>query len=460
MSENILDPRIGRYRRAVNRMRLGDMNASFPVGEEDDIGLLGESLISLGQVLRRLFSLTEELFGLVERINNGQTLEEILNFIYDEFQRFIPYERIGFALLEDDARRLRACWARSTAPDLKITGGYEAPLKASSLQKVIETGKPRILNDLEAYLQDHPESESTRLIIEEGMRSSLTCPLLANGRPIGFMFFSSTERATYQNAHVETFSLVAGHLALIVEKARLYERVQQGDCEKKHYLRLLRQDFTRPLSVINSQVKRLQERAAAAGDTEYQKTCGDILDTCGVLFTHLNDMDEYSELLTRGLKLELKPADLLAAVTEAVRRNEGPARLKKVQIEADLPRNMPHVRMDRQLILFALDHVIARGTEFTPSDSPLTIAVRLTGGWVTLDIAVPAPGLPGRPVEDALAKHPHCIKRVFEQDDQLAFTLAIVRKIVEAHAGRLTIEATDAGGSDLTIRLPVTGPMG
>jgi len=78
-------------------------------------------------------------------------------------------------LLEEDGQVARARWARSDAPQVKIEVGYSARLAGSSLQKIIETGQPRILNDLKAHLREHPNSESTRLIVEEGMRSSLTC---------------------------------------------------------------------------------------------------------------------------------------------------------------------------------------------------------------------------------------------------------------------------------------------
>jgi len=92
-------------------------------------------------------------------------------------------------------------------------------MRETSLQQVIDSARPRVLNDLPRYLQSRPESQSTRLVVEEGMRSSLTCPLVANGRPIGFLFFSSCRLQAYADEHVRVLGRIARHLSATVERA-------------------------------------------------------------------------------------------------------------------------------------------------------------------------------------------------------------------------------------------------
>ncbi len=221
------DPRIAKYREAAVAMKEGRFRVQIPREGEDDVAALGSALADLSTTLEARFEEINTLSKVTEKINAGLVLDEVLNYAFESFWPIIPYDRIGFSLLEQKCTVVRSRWVRSDAPVTKITRGYSAPLEGSSLQKIIETGQPRILNDLRQYLAEHPASESTRLIVEEGMRSSLTCPLIAMGKPIGFMFFSSMEPHKFKDAHVEIFLEIAGQLSMIVEKARLYEDLRQ-----------------------------------------------------------------------------------------------------------------------------------------------------------------------------------------------------------------------------------------
>lgn len=221
------DPRIAKYREAALAMREGRFRVQIPQDGEDDVAALGSALAELGATLEEQFEEINTLSKVTEKINAGLLLDDVLTYVFESFWPVIPYDRIGFALLEQGGTVVRTRWARSDAPVMKIPKGYSAPLEGSSLKQIIETGQPRILNDLKQYLVEHPSSDSTRMIVEEGMRSSLTCPLIAAGKPIGFMFFSSMEPHTFKDVHIEIFLEIAGQLSMIVEKARLYEELHQ-----------------------------------------------------------------------------------------------------------------------------------------------------------------------------------------------------------------------------------------
>ena len=239
------DDRISAYRRAAQAMARGQFRPSIPGGvvgpPADEIDRLGRALSRLGATLERKFAEANALIRLGERVNAGLVLEQVLDQIFDSFRSIVPYDRIGCSLLEEEGRVVRAVYSRSlgTAPRLGI--GYRAPLAGSSLAAIIETGRPRIINDLEQYLREHPGSSSTRLVLSDGVRSSLTCPLVAQGKRVGFVFFSSHRTGTYSERHVERLMLIAGQLSLVVEKGRLYADLLQAKADLEAANRTLSQ---------------------------------------------------------------------------------------------------------------------------------------------------------------------------------------------------------------------------
>jgi diguanylate cyclase (GGDEF)-like protein len=165
------------------------------------------------------------MLELTQKLNDGLFLIDILDFIYDAFDEVIPYNRIGFALLEDNGATLRAHWAKSDSKKQFLKSGFSQPMKGSSLQEIFLSKKPRIINDLQKCLEQNPASKASKLALAEGVQSSLTCPLISMGKPIGFLFFSSKERNTYADIHQDIYSDLANQLSSVVEKSKLYEEL-------------------------------------------------------------------------------------------------------------------------------------------------------------------------------------------------------------------------------------------
>ena len=146
---------------------------------------------------------------LAEHVNRGLTLDQVLDRLYEEAKDTIPYNRIGLSLINPARDVLVARWARSDRParcQAAMKPRWPAPRSSASSRRA----QPRIINDLVAYLRTKPESKSTGLIVREGMRSSLTCPLVVQDAPVGFVFFSSIEPGIYSKAHVGLFQQIAG----------------------------------------------------------------------------------------------------------------------------------------------------------------------------------------------------------------------------------------------------------
>ncbi len=185
---------------------------------------------------------------LLEQLNLGRGFEQLLDSVYERLAGIVPYNRIAVAIVEDEASRLRLISCRSDGQvSLKI--GYSSRLTGSTLGPLIANGQARIINDLESYYRDKPQSSSTRLILAEGMRSNLTLPLVADGEPIGVVFFSSRRPHAYTRDHAALLKRLAGHIAISIEKARWTEELQRTNARlaeanraKDRFLEVLRDE--------------------------------------------------------------------------------------------------------------------------------------------------------------------------------------------------------------------------
>ncbi len=192
----------------------------------------------------------KQLSEVTTKINAGLLLDDICQQIYDLFKAIIPYNRIGLSLIEENGAVVRARWSKSEASQISISTGYSQPLQGSSLENIIKTRRPRIINDLEEYFIHHPNSQSTKDILKEGVRSSLTCPLISREKNIGFLFFSSFELNTYKDEHTELYEQIAGQIAIVIEKARLYQELIELNNLKNKFLGIAAHDLRNPLNAV------------------------------------------------------------------------------------------------------------------------------------------------------------------------------------------------------------------
>lgn len=447
--------RIEQIIQAAVDMTKGKYHVRIPVSGHDALARLGEVLNQLGDIIEKKFQEINALSKVTEKINAGIVLEEVLNYTYESFRPIIPYNRIGFALLEEEGKVLRAHWARSDSHNILLDKNYTASMEGSSLQKVIATGRPRIINDLKAYLKEHPSSVSTQRIVAEGIRSSLTCPLIVGGKPIGFIFFSSSQPNTYRDVHVELFRQIAGQLSMIVEKSHLYQQLLELNDLKNTFLGIAVHDLRSPISLINSRLDLIMDGFLGELTDKQKELLKGIRQWCERMLHLVEDLLDVSAIEGGKLHLKIERVPLGPYLKECVDFNRDLAKARSVRLELHLADDLGEIEMDPQRIHQVLNNLIANAIKYSPPQTEIKLDAQKYSDHVQISIHDQGQGI----LKDELSK-------IFDYfgrgpsastagQSSTGLGLAISKKMVEAHGGRIWVESDSSRGATFHFTLPI-----
>jgi signal transduction histidine kinase/HAMP domain-containing protein len=460
------DSRIPKYIDTVQRISRGDYEVDFPISPADEIGRLGEALLELARILEQRYRELQKLEQITTHINTGLLLDEILDIVYEEFRGVIPYNRIGLSLLEEVGKLVRSYWAKSDQLEIYLKKGYSALLAGSSLEKIIQTGQPRILNDLEEYLNQKPDSHSTYLILKEGIRSSLTCPLIANGIPVGFIFFSSAVPYMYVEAHVQTFQKIAGQLSAILEKGRLISELadqklaiesknaelQRLNDQRDKFLRIAAHDLRSPLGFVQMAVGLLSGQNATQYGEHREVLLECIRRQTSRMLSLLNNLLNFTEIEAGKLSVNPEWIELRGFLEEIVQSHNVLAASKGIQIVLDAPPNC-QASADPLRLRQAVDNLISNAVKYSPRGSQVRVSLQHLSSQWRISIEDQGPGIlpEDRPKLFEAFSRLSAVPTGGERSTGLG--LAISRWVVEAHNGQIGVDSEPGKGAAFWITM-------
>lgn len=165
-----------------------------------------------------------KILEIYSMLNGEVSIDEFLDHIFEKFTPYVPYERVGISLTDIEGN-IRLYTLRATQKQKYLLSGQMFKISNTSLGAILKTKKPRIINDYEEYMSKNPKSSSVKLILEEGVFSSIAYPLIVNDVSIGIVFFSSGEKGVYTEEHLERVKLIANSLAISIEKNLLVDEL-------------------------------------------------------------------------------------------------------------------------------------------------------------------------------------------------------------------------------------------
>lgn len=153
-----------------------------------------------------------------------------------------------------------------------------------------------------------------------------------------------------------------------------------------------------------------------------------------------------------SLRFDIRPQDLsdiVRAAVEAVETADHP-----LEIDAADPVEAP---VDGIHIAYVVRELVGNAVEFSPPDSPISVRLRRDGDEALIEVADLGPGIPRDKREAVFERFADWRPPDYEDRPGTGLGLFNTRSIAHEHGGEASVSDGPAGGTMLTVRLPVEG---
>ena len=158
----------------------------------------------------------------------------------------------------------------------------------------------------------------------------------------------------------------------------------------------------------------------------------------------VEDLQDLAVAEAGALALELERIDLGAAVARIVGAQADVAAGDGIMVDADVTRL-------RQVV----DNVVANAVRHSPSGERVQIRIARAGGDATVSVIDRGPGIPAADLDRIFERFYRVDEARGRARGGAGLGLAIVRRLVELHGGRVWAESVEGHGATFTFTLPL-----
>jgi PAS domain S-box-containing protein len=365
---------------------------------------------------------------------------------------------------------------------------------------VAQTRLGLIVNDYRSSPVAHPVT-----VAHTSITASLVEPLLYRGALLGVIAVDhETPGRTFTLQDQEVLRLFAAQAAIAIENARLHEQIRDhaATLERQVHERTQDLEFALRLAEAASRAKSefltnmshelrtplngilgfsdLMLRQGQTFPREKQERFLSNIQTSGRRLLELvSQLLDYTTAEGGGLGLDRRLLSPAAALDEVVVEVRLLAAKKGLALQVKIAPDLPQVHADPARFRQIFFNLLTNAVKFTPTGGMITVTARTVPGsseasaWAVLG----SPPVPLRFLEFSVADTGIGIKsedlpRLFQKFTQLESTytkrhagsgigLALTRRLVELHGGRIWVESEGEGkGSTFRVLLPVSDSAG
>lgn len=401
----------------------------------------------LQQMVVRLARLVE----ISVTLNSTLEPERLLRFIIQSAADLLESEAASILLVDDNTHQLYVAAATGSAS--AELSKIPVPLETSIAGAIFRDDRPLIINEVSRDLEE--VGQKARLQV----RSLIGVPMRIHDQVIGVLEAVNKRVGVFEEADLQTLSIIASQAAVAMHNARLVQELQEAYAElgkldklKSDFIAVASHELRTPLGLVLGYASILRDEAGES-TSEHAEV---VLNSALRMRALIEDMTNMNLLQVGAaeLVLERRPLQPVAeAAFDDVRKLlEAKGQIPRLQ----MPQDELVAMVDGSKLGMALANLLNNAIRFTPAGNEITLLLERHGAEAWLRVQDEGAGIPVDQLDRIFQQFYQVEDHMTRRHEGMGLGLAIVRAIAHAHGGRVWAESQGPGsGAVFTIALPL-----
>ena len=297
----------------------------------------------------------------------------------------------------------------------------------------------------------------------EEIPASLIVPLKIENKLIGILLLGEKVSGDiFDGQELEVLGVLANQAAISLENARLYEglsssnaRLMEASRLKSQFLANMSHELRTPLNSVIGFSKVLLNRLDGDLNDRQEAYVRSVHNSSTHLLQLINGILDFSRSEAGKLEMRAEDVDLHELVDECVETSLPLVRDKRLKIERDVALELPPVHADRTKVKQILLNLLSNAIKFTTTGR-IVVTVRPEGDAVHVSVADSGIGIRSADIDRLFEPFHRLDNPLAREAGGTGLGLALSKRFVELHGGRIWAESREAQGSTFHFILPLT----
>ena len=240
----------------------------------------------------------------------------------------------------------------------------------------------------------------------------------------------------------------------LAELSRKGRQLEVASEHKSEFLANMSHELRTPLNAIIGFSQVLRKRMFGEINAKQEEYLDDILSSGNHLLSLINDVLDLSKVEAGQVELEVATFSLREALERGVVMVREPAVKKGVRLSLELAPDVDLVDGDERRLRQVVYNLLSNAVKFTPGGGSIDVASSRVNGEVQVSVTDTGPGIAPEDQERIFEEFQQTDVGV-DQREGTGLGLALSKRLVELHGGRIWVESEPGQGSRFVFTLPI-----